>query len=85
VIIESPDLAAMRWTLGAALADARCDIADDIKEQCRRDCITDPDEAVRRFRAVPMPRFVAVEVCIGDDEPVDGDDVTHELGGESGL
>lgn len=84
MIAESPDLAAMRWTLGAALADERHDIADDIKAQCRREGITDPDEAVRRFRAVTMPRFVAVEVDVGD-EPADGDDVTHELGGESGL
>lgn len=83
MITEPPDLAAMRWTIGAAIADARRDIADDIKAQCKREGITDPDEAVRRFRAVPMPRFVAVEVGIGDE--LDGDDVTHELGGESGL
>ena len=82
MITESPDLASMRWTLGAAIADAKRDIADDIKAQCRRDGVTDPDEAVRRFLAVTMPRFVAVEVLVGV-EPCD--DVTHELGGESGL
>ncbi len=60
MIEESPDLAAMRWTLGAAIADARRDIADEVKAQCRIEGIIDPDEAVRRFRAVPMPRFVAV-------------------------